>query len=105
VASHSREAAHLIAEPEDSPGKVGAAVMPVETRWLYSSANGDRWYLARDTEAGHVFIKHESNVSSGGRASDIEIGEFLVRGGSGPEHQELLRLIGTLVEDPSQPKG
>ena len=79
--------------------------MPVETRWLYSSANGDRWYLARDTEAGHVFIKHESNVSSGGRASDIEIGEFLVRGGSGPEHQELLRLIGTLVEDPSQPKG
>ena len=79
--------------------------MPVETRRLYSSANGDRWYLARDTEAGRVFIKHGPNVSSRGRTSNIEIGEFLVRGGSGPEHQELLRLIGTLVEDPSVPKG
>ena len=41
--------------------------------------------------------------SSTGLTSNIEIGEFLVRGGSGPEHQELLRLIGTLVEDQSQP--
>lgn len=79
--------------------------MPLETRRLYSSVNGDRWYLARDTEARHVFIKHEPNASSGGRPSDIEIGEFLVRGGSGPEHQELLRLIGTLVEDSSVPRG
>jgi hypothetical protein len=79
--------------------------MPLGTRRLYNSANGDRWYLVRDTEAGHVFIRHEPNMSSGGRTSNIEIGEFLVRGGSGPEHQELLRLIGTLVEDPSVPKG
>ena len=79
--------------------------MPLKTRRLYSSANGDQWYLVRDTEAGRVFIKHEPNVSSGGRTSNIEIGEFLVRGGSGPEHQELLRLIGTLVEGASLPKG
>jgi hypothetical protein len=37
----------------------------------------------RDTEAGHVFIKHEANVSSGGRTSNVEIGEFLSRGRHG----------------------
>lgn len=79
--------------------------MPLETRQLYSSANGDRWYLVRDAATGHVFVKHEPNASSGGQTSNIEIGEFLVRGGSGPEHQELLRLIRTLIDDPSGPKG
>ena len=34
----------------------------------------------------------------GGRVSEIEVGEFLARGGRGPEHAELLRLIGTLVD-------
>jgi hypothetical protein len=29
----------------------------------------------------------------------MEIGDFLVHGGHGPEHQALLRLIGTLVEE------
>jgi hypothetical protein len=28
----------------------------------------------------------------------MEIGDFLAHGGGGPEHQALLRLIGTLVE-------
>jgi len=32
------------------------------------------------------------------RAVLDKVGDFLVRGGDGPEHQELLRLIGTLVE-------
>ena len=72
--------------------------MPTETRPLYSSANGDRWHLAHDTKTGRVFIKHEPNAASGGQPSDVEVGEFLVRSGHGPEHQELLRLIGTLVE-------
>jgi hypothetical protein len=31
--------------------------------------------------------------------ADLEIGEFLIRRVYGPEHLELLRLIGTLVED------
>ena len=31
--------------------------------------------------------------------AEIQIGEFLNHG-HGPEHQELLRLIGTLVEEP-----
>jgi hypothetical protein len=70
----------------------------VEMRELYSSPNGDRWYLARDVDLGQVFIRHEPNLPSGGEASHIEVGAFLSRGGQGPEHRELLRLIGTLVE-------
>jgi hypothetical protein len=46
-----------------------------------------------------VFVRHEPNISSGGRSSEIEISTFLARSGHSPEHQELLRLIGTLVED------
>jgi hypothetical protein len=69
----------------------------MKARKLYSSPNGDRWYLVRDA-AGEVFVRHEANAASGGNVAHIEIGAFL-RSGQGPEHQELLRLIGTLVED------
>jgi hypothetical protein len=72
--------------------------MTFEAKELYSSANGDRWSLVRDLGSGRVFVRHEPNASSGGRTTDTGIGEFLVRHGQGPEHQELLRLIGTLVE-------
>jgi hypothetical protein len=72
--------------------------MSLDTRGLYRSPNGDRWSLVRDPGSGRVFVRHEPNVASGGRASDMEVGDFLARGGHGPEHQELLRLIGTLVE-------
>jgi hypothetical protein len=72
--------------------------MGVATRELYSSPNGDRWYLARDVESGQVFIRHQPNRPSGGKAAELEVGAFLRGGGQGPEHQELLRLIGTLVE-------
>jgi hypothetical protein len=72
--------------------------MSIEAKELYSSANGDRWSLVRDFGSGRVFVRHEPNAASGGGTSDISIGEFLARGGHGPEHQELLRLIGTLVE-------
>jgi hypothetical protein len=69
-----------------------------KTRQLYRSANGDRWYLAREIDSARVFIKHEANEPSGGHVTEIEIGDFLISGGHGPEHTELLRLIGTLVE-------
>jgi hypothetical protein len=73
-------------------------VMAIQFRELYRSApNGDRWVLARNTEAGRVFVRHEPNLASGGQPADIEIGAFLVAVGNGPEKQELLRLIGTLV--------
>jgi hypothetical protein len=72
--------------------------MTTETRRLYRSVNGDRWHLARETDSGRVFIKHEANDPSGGQVTEIEIGDFLSSGGRSPEHTELLRLIGTLVE-------
>jgi hypothetical protein len=69
----------------------------VRTREIYRSANGDRWLLARDPDTGRVFVRHEPNLPSGGQGADIEIGAFLIAAGNGPEKQELLRLIGTLV--------
>jgi len=69
-------------------------------RELYRSApSGDRWCLVRELDSGRVFIEHEPNQSSGGRASHIEISDFLAHDAGGPEHQALLRLIGTLVEE------
>jgi hypothetical protein len=66
-------------------------------RELYRSANGDRWSLIRDDQSDKVLILHEPNIASGGRPSRTEIGDFLVRDAHGPQHAELLRLIGTLV--------
>jgi hypothetical protein len=80
---------------EDHEGKIP---MAVRTREIYRSApEGDRWLLARDPDTGRVFVRHEPNLPSGGQVADIEIGAFLIGAGSGPEKQELLRLIGTLV--------
>jgi len=70
-----------------------------EQRVLYSSPNGDRWLLGRDHATGNVFVRHEANIPSGGKRTDIDIGEFLSSGQRNPEHQALLRLIGTLVEN------
>jgi hypothetical protein len=74
--------------------------MTFQSRELYRSGpNGDRWSLVREPTSGRVFIEHEPNISSGGQTSRMEIGDFLAHGGDGPEHQALLRLIGTLVEE------
>lgn len=70
--------------------------MPEVTREIYSSANGDRWFLVREPRSERVFIKHKPNAASGGDTSLIEIAEFLAQD-HGPQHSELLRLIGTLV--------
>ena len=51
----------------------------------------------RDPNAGRVFVRHEPNLPSGGQVADNKIGAFLIAAGNGPEKQELLRLIGTLV--------
>lgn len=69
-------------------------------REIYHSENGDRWFLCRDHD-GRVFVLHQANVSSGGAATKIEIGDFLGRGKAGPEHQALVRLIGDLVDNPA----
>jgi hypothetical protein len=78
--------------------KSRAIGMAIQFREIYRSApNGDRWLLVRNTETGRVFVRHEPNLPSGGQPADIEVGAFLVAVGNGPEKQELLRLIGTLV--------
>lgn len=66
-----------------------------DSRELYVSSNGDRWLLAREA-SGRIAVLHEANVPSGGATTRIELADFLKRG-YGPEQQELLRLIGTLV--------
>ena len=72
--------------------------MPIRKRELYRSANGDAWFLAREVETQSVFVRHEANPSSGARVTDIDIGAFLSAGQRHPQHEALLRLIGTLVE-------
>ncbi|HEX2246614.1 MAG TPA: hypothetical protein VHH13_03575 [Arthrobacter sp.] len=81
--------------------------MTIETREMYASPNGDRWYLARQLDSQQVFIRHVANAPSGGHVDHIELGVFLTRRGNMPEQQALLRLIGTLTEgrsdaDPAQ---
>jgi hypothetical protein len=68
-----------------------------KVRKLYSNPNGDRWYLIRDP-SGAVFVRHEANLASGGHIEHVDIGTFL-SDGQGPEQQELLRLIATLVDE------
>lgn len=71
-----------------------------ERRELYRSPNGDTWFLGREPESGRAFVIHQPNAPSGGRLSHIELGAFLRESAGGPEHQALLRLIGTLVDVP-----
>jgi hypothetical protein len=73
------------------------AEMPDHQREIYHSENGDRWLLCRDDD-GRVFVLHKANVSSGGTATRIGLGDFLGKGKAGPEHQALARLIGSLVD-------
>ena len=73
-----------------------------KVRRLYISPNGDRWYIVFDPHA-EVFVRHEANIAAGGTVTHVEISEFL-GSGSGPEQQELLRLIGTLVTEHSDPE-
>jgi hypothetical protein len=72
--------------------------MSLKRRELYSSSNGDRWFLVRNTGTRSVFIRHEANVPSGGQVTDIPIDAFLSGERETPERQALVRLIGTLVE-------
>ena len=82
--------------------------MSLETRELYASPNGDRWYLARYADSGRVFVRHVPNAPSGGQPTNIELADFLSRPGNAPEHQALVRLIGTLVAtdllEPGRPR-
>jgi len=65
-------------------------------REIYRSENGDRWCLCR--EGDRVFVLHRANLSSGGKLTSIDLGEFLGLRKAGPEHQELRRMIGSLID-------
>jgi hypothetical protein len=69
---------------------VESKIMSTNQRKIYVSENGDRWWLCEE-------VLHEANLSSGGKSTKIEIGDFLGTGKTGPEHQSLLRLIGELA--------
>lgn len=71
-------------------------------REIYHSENGDRWFLCREDD-GRPFVVHKANVASGGTVTKIELRDFLGRGKEGPEHQALVRLIGSLVDNCDQP--
>jgi hypothetical protein len=67
-------------------------------REFAASQNGDRWFVARRMN-DKAYIVHKANDSSGGARTESEVGVFLQRTPTGvPEHEALLRLIGTLVE-------
>jgi hypothetical protein len=66
-------------------------------RQIYKSPNGDAWLLVRD-EHDQVAVEHRPNAASGGKISRQSLREFLSRDASGPQQQELLRLIGTLLD-------
>jgi hypothetical protein len=68
----------------------------VRTREIYRSPNGDRWLLARGPETSRVFVRHEPTFPQVDRSWTLR-SPFLIAAGNGPEKQELLRLIGTLV--------
>jgi hypothetical protein len=74
-------------------------IMPQRPEVLYSSPNGDRWLFIRDPASGRMFVRHEPNLASGGRISEVDVEEFLSRGGSGPEYAALRKLLGELGED------
>jgi hypothetical protein len=76
----------------------GKKQVPTQERLLYASENGDRWSLARVPDNESVVVRHRANLPSGGLVSDVGLGEFLMQGGLGPEKQELLRLIGHLID-------
>jgi hypothetical protein len=68
----------------------------VQRRLLYRSSNGDTWLLLKDG-AGEIAVEHQPAIESGGESSVVDICEFLQARPRGPQHDELLRLLGTLI--------
>jgi hypothetical protein len=65
-------------------------------RVFYTSENGDRWLLLSD-ENDIVSVRHIPNASSGGQATDFELGAFLVRERHAAQNQALRALISSLT--------
>ena len=68
------------------------------SRRFYTSSNGDTWDLVHDDETGRVSVMHRANAASGGAVVDFDLDAFLPRNRGSAETNELMKLIGTLVE-------
>lgn len=71
--------------------------MPMNSRLLYESANGDQWLLTRDSDPPRVYVRHLPNPASGGRSSTIDLDAFLARELHTPQHSALLALVADLI--------
>jgi hypothetical protein len=67
--------------------------MTIQIDDFYRSSNGDRWRLVRDTETGLRTVRHEPNLSSGGRVTEIAVEDWLDRTGASPENAALRSLL------------
>jgi hypothetical protein len=65
---------------------------------IYRSSNGDRWSFVRDSDSGRALVRHEPNASSGGRATDTDVDDFLSIDGPGPEFAALRRLLASFTD-------
>lgn len=73
--------------------------MAIQRRELYQSSNGDRWYLAHDTDSERLFVQHQANAPSGGHIEDFELGSFLNRAKGSPEHRALVLMLAELIKN------
>ena len=65
---------------------------------FYRSSNGDRWQLVRDSETGRQIVRHEPNLASGGKVTEVDVEEFLARTGSSPENLALRGLLKRTID-------
>jgi hypothetical protein len=63
--------------------------MTFEPRLFYSSSNGDRWLLVPHPASGRSLVRHQPNRASGGSPTEVEIDDFFLRDGQGPQHNAL----------------
>jgi hypothetical protein len=77
-----------------------SGIMTILTADFYHSSNGDRWQLVRDTDTDRRIVRHEPNISSGGRVTDTPVEEWLDRTGTSPENLALRELLEKLSNTP-----
>lgn len=86
------QAVHLFNEVLDELGKPPATKATQPPSHFYESGNGDVWSLIYDN-AGHPSVMHKPNPASGGKASCIDVDQFLRQSSGNPQHQALQRLM------------
>src|SRR5262249_57908888 len=59
-------------------GRAGITAMALLAKELYHSPNGDRWYLARDPDTRRGFVRHQTNMPSGGDIADVDVVACLI---------------------------